>query len=147
MNIRYCEECDTFHGVGMFKLSDHCWQGHATIELDISCEDAKTLWDATVLPRTDQERFSDFKSLIRAMIALKEKDIIEYELKMSQFRNQSNQQEQAKEQPRTSNQPKCPRCGSTAITAGQRGYSLLWGFIGSGNTVNRCSNCGHKWKP
>ena len=43
--------------------------------------------------------------------------------------------------------PKCPRCGSTSITAGQRGYSLLWGFIGSGNTVNRCSNCGHKWKP
>jgi len=44
-------------------------------------------------------------------------------------------------------QPKCPRCGSTAITAGQRGYSLLWGFLGSGNAVNRCSNCGNKWKP
>lgn len=46
-----------------------------------------------------------------------------------------------------SNTPRCPKCGSTAITAGQRGYSLLTGFIGSGNTVNRCANCGHKWKP
>lgn len=46
-----------------------------------------------------------------------------------------------------SNQPKCPKCGSTAITAGQRGYSLLTGFIGSSKTMNRCANCGYKWKP
>ncbi|WP_418752478.1 hypothetical protein [Frisingicoccus sp.] len=44
------------------------------------------------------------------------------------------------------NIPKCPKCGSTAITAGQRGYSLLTGFIGSGKTVNRCANCGYKWE-
>lgn len=46
-----------------------------------------------------------------------------------------------------SNQVKCPKCGSTSITAGQRGYSLLTGFIGSSKTVNRCANCGHRWKP
>lgn len=45
------------------------------------------------------------------------------------------------------NVPKCPNCGSTAITAGQRGYSFLTGFIGSSKTVNRCANCGYKWKP
>lgn len=45
------------------------------------------------------------------------------------------------------NQPKCPKCGSTAITAGQRGYSFLTGFIGSSKTMNRCANCGHWWKP
>ena len=43
--------------------------------------------------------------------------------------------------------PKCPKCNSTVITAGQRGYSIITGFFGSGDTVNRCSNCGHKWKP
>ncbi len=32
-----------------------------------------------------------------------------------------------------------PKCGSTNITAGQRRYSLLTGFIGSGKTVNRCA--------
>lgn len=41
----------------------------------------------------------------------------------------------------------CPRCGSTAVTTGSRGYSLLWGFAGSGKTVNRCGKCGHTWKP
>ena len=42
---------------------------------------------------------------------------------------------------------KCPRCGSTAVTTGSRGYSLVWGFIGSNKTVNRCGKCGHTWNP
>lgn len=42
---------------------------------------------------------------------------------------------------------KCPKCGSTSITTGQRGYSIVTGFIGSGRTVNRCANCGYKWHP
>lgn len=46
-----------------------------------------------------------------------------------------------------SNEPHCPRCGSTKITAGQRGYSLITGFFGSNQTINRCANCGHTWKP
>lgn len=41
----------------------------------------------------------------------------------------------------------CPKCGSTAITTGERGYSLLTGFLGSAQTVNRCGKCGYKWKP
>lgn len=43
--------------------------------------------------------------------------------------------------------PTCPKCGSTAITAGQRGYSVWTGFLGSGKTVNRCANCGYSWTP
>lgn len=41
----------------------------------------------------------------------------------------------------------CPRCGSTAITTGNRGFSIVTGFLGSGKTVNRCGNCGYKWEP
>lgn len=85
---------------------------------------------------------NEFRSL---MVDLKEKDPIEYQLKMSQFKTQVQQQKNNKAQ--SSNTVKCPKCGSTNITAGQRGYSLLTGFIGSGSTVNRCSKCGHKWKP
>lgn len=44
-------------------------------------------------------------------------------------------------------QVRCPKCTSTAITTGARGYSMVWGFIGSGKTVNRCAKCGHKWEP
>lgn len=43
--------------------------------------------------------------------------------------------------------PKCPNCGSTAITSSARGINIVWGFIGASKTVNRCANCGHMWKP
>lgn len=45
------------------------------------------------------------------------------------------------------NQLRCPKCGSVSITTGQKGYSLLTGFLGSNKTVNRCGNCGYKWTP
>ena len=42
---------------------------------------------------------------------------------------------------------RCPKCNSVNVSTGSRGYSLVWGFIGSGKTINRCGNCGHKWEP
>lgn len=84
--------------------------------------------------------------IIDAMIELKQKDIIEYGLKLSQFDAQVRQQD-AEWRASQANAVKCPRCGSTAVTAGKRGYSLISGFIGAGKTVNRCAKCGHKWKP
>ena len=90
------------------------------------------------------KQISTDESFINAMVELHEKDPIEYQFKMQQFENQKQVKQQSGEE---KNLPKCPRCGSTSITADQRGYSLVWGFIGSGNTVNRCSKCGYKWKP
>ncbi len=46
-----------------------------------------------------------------------------------------------------SNKVRCPNCGSTNIATVNRGYSLIWGFIGSGTAVNVCQSCGHKFKP
>lgn len=43
--------------------------------------------------------------------------------------------------------PVCPRCKSTALATVNRGYSLLWGFIGSGTPLNVCQSCGYKFKP
>lgn len=42
---------------------------------------------------------------------------------------------------------RCPRCGSASITTGQRGFSLITGFLGSNKTVNRCGKCGYTWQP
>lgn len=104
------------------------------IQCNILCEDLNII-----------SRISNDNDFFQAMIDLKEKDIIEYNLKMSQFKNQVDQNNQI--QQLDNNVVKCPKCGSTNVTAGQKGYSLLTGFIGSGSTVNRCAKCGHKWKP
>lgn len=80
---------------------------------------------------------------LKAMHELKEKDIIEYELKMSQFRSQVEQKNKAREE---ANRPRCPKCGSTSIATTTRGYSFWTGFVGSGKPMNVCQNCGHKWK-
>ena len=101
----------------------------------ISRDDARTIYNAT-----------KSTEIIDAMIELKQKDIIEYGLKLSQFEAQVRQQD-AEWRASQANTVKCPRCGSTAVTAGKRGYSLISGFIGAGKTVNRCAKCGHKWKP
>lgn len=45
------------------------------------------------------------------------------------------------------NSPHCPRCGSSSITTGQRGFNIWTGFLGSNKTVNRCANCGWTWQP
>lgn len=41
----------------------------------------------------------------------------------------------------------CPRCASNAVTTGTRGYSPIWGFLGSNKTTNRCGKCGFTWNP
>ncbi len=106
------------------------------IKPQISKDDAYTIFRAT-----------NSTEIIDAMIELKQKDIIEYGLKLSQFDAQVRQQVAELRQSSQANAVKCPRCGSTAVTAGRRGYSLISGFIGAGKTVNRCAKCGHKWKP
>ena len=88
---------------------------------------------------------SESKEFIDAMIHLRQENIIEYELKMSQIRtiNQSAKQHNQSQ----SNLPHCPKCGSTAISTVNRGFSIVTGFIGSGSPRNVCQKCGYKWKP
>ena len=82
-------------------------------------------------------------TFIEAMINLKQQDPIEYQLKMSQFKTAQAQQERAEDD----NKVSCPKCGCTDIGVANRGYSLMWGFIGSGKSMNVCKKCGYKWKP
>ena len=41
----------------------------------------------------------------------------------------------------------CPICRSKSIATINRGYSLFWGWLGSGKPINVCQQCGHKFKP
>lgn len=88
-------------------------------------------------------------SFILAMDNLKQKDPIEFQLKMSQFKTQVQQQESSNPTNTTPTKDviHCPKCNSTAITTGARGVNNFWGLLGASKTVNRCGNCGYTWKP
>lgn len=46
-----------------------------------------------------------------------------------------------------SNVVRCPRCNSTAVTTEERGYDIIWGWIGSSWKKNLCQKCGYTWTP
>lgn len=85
---------------------------------------------------------NDWVPLLEAMIALKESDPIEYQLKMSQFKANIAQQESAKVS--NKNTVKCPKCGSTNIQIVPRKWSLLTGFM-TNKTDRVCVNCKNKF--
>ena len=84
-------------------------------------------------------------SFIQAMDELKQKDIIEFNLKMSQFKSQVSQTQA--QQKHEEEKIHCPKCNSTSISTGARGVNNFWGMLGASKTVNRCGNCGFTWKP
>lgn len=42
---------------------------------------------------------------------------------------------------------RCPKCQSSSITTGTRGFKLTTGFIGANKVKNFCSKCGYSWEP
>lgn len=91
-----------------------------------------------------------------AMNDLKKRDIITYTSKFNELQEKWNAKLRANDEAdrvkreteeEEKNTVRCPKCGSTQITTGQRGYSLFSGFLGSNKTVNRCAKCGYKWEP
>lgn len=108
------------------------------IDTTLSYEDFDILCDIS----------SSDNDFIRTMIDLKESDPIEYQLKMSQFKTQVQQQKNIqKQQQQNKNRIKCPKCNSTSIVTTTRGFSVVTGFIGSCSPRNVCQKCGYKWKP
>lgn len=106
----------------------------------------------TVLTGDEEEILSDVTrsaSFYDSMIDLKQKDPIEFQLKMSQFKTQLQQQESSK-QIEEDNQPHCPTCGSTnirKISGVERGASVAaFGIFSKKiNKTFKCGNCGYTW--
>ena len=89
------------------------------------------------------------RQLLDAMVDLHKKDIIEYELKISQFRNQYEQGKQAQKQESSgnSNIPKCPYCNSTDLKKisgfSKAGSVALFGIFSVGKVSKQwhCNSC------
>lgn len=90
------------------------------------------------------------KEFIESMVKLHNDDPIEYQLKISQFKTQIKQQEEATKRAEEDNKPKCPTCGSTnieKITIGKKaiGGALFGLFSSDVRKSMHCKNCGYKW--
>lgn len=149
--VIFCEECAQMKRNEMYNIlfpykgyypltnaKDKCPDGHSNIiTTNITSNDYHILCS-----------ISDDTNFFEAMMKLKENDIIEYESRMSQFRLQVTEQKKAEEEKENKTPVlKCPKCGSTNITTGSKGVGFFRGFLGADQTVNRCGNCGHTFKP
>lgn len=88
------------------------------------------------------------ENFMKAMTELYENDPIEYQLKMSQFKANLQQQESSKVE--EDNKPKCPTCGSTnieKISLGKKavGGALFGLFSSNVRKSMHCKSCGYKW--
>ncbi len=148
-NIKFCQNCrdknkqDIFNSGYYSWLQDDCYEcpangcGHKLIDINLSKED----FNLIISISTD----IDFLEL---MIYLKENDLIEYEVKLNQFKTQLQQQESIKAQNDTT--PKCPHCKSTnirPISGLNRGVSIaVWGIFSKKiNKSFECLNCNYTW--
>lgn len=147
--IKFCKKCHDEKKIRYWgDKYGYLWTLTDDAKICPDCQSNLVDIDFPALDLKILEKISDSTDFYDAMIKLHDDDIIEYELKMSQFRSQVEAQEaEAERKKADESKPRCPKCGSTSITAGQKGYSILTGFLGSNKTVNRCSNCGHTWKP
>lgn len=87
---------------------------------------------------------SDDIDFLEAMIDLKQKDPIEYQSRMAQFKAQARDREQAKKERWAAEKlPKCSYCGSTNIQVVRKNWSFMRGFA-TNATERVCANCGRK---
>ena len=130
---KYCKICGFVDGEGNIDVCPIC--------KSTDWEDA----DLITLKEISQDR-----QFLEAMIDLKKKDPIEYQLKMSQFKANLKQQEQAEKSRVEDNTLRCPTCNSTNVkkisaTSKVIGASMFGLFSKTARSQFKCEQCGYKW--
>ena len=162
--VKYCEDCfnkqeefieyiKSTTGFSIEDINKYFSIGYYTLNNDIEfCPIHKTKkLKNSLLTIEEYETIitvSTELSFIKAMEELKEKNPIEYQLKLSQFKTQLQQQESSIIQNDTT--PRCPHCHSTnikSISSLNRGASIaMWGIFSKKiNKSFECKNCGYTW--
>lgn len=175
-HIYYCKNCNDFQVGLLTEALSKCLICNNTdmTKLTLTDDDYKVLEDKDkdfifsmdnlkrdqVKNLTDEEFLVIIKnscdaSFILAMDKLKEEDIIDFNLKIAQFKQTVTKQEPEfdfsfMKDMQSSNTPKCPTCGSTdikKISATKRWVGTgLFGLASSnmGKTM-QCNSCGYKF--
>lgn len=139
--VKVCEYCKAHNNIDEIEVYFNY------LEDDVyTCPNCGNNLTDTVMDEEDSFilcNISRDQSFLESMILLKEKDLIEYQLKMSQFKYQC-------EQHKNENVPRCPTCGSTDIEKitglSKVGSVALWGILS--RKVHKqwhCNSCGSEW--
>lgn len=91
-------------------------------------------------------KISSDPKFIKEMMELHDTDIIEYNLKMSQFKSIGQTQRQES----TDSVPKCPTCNSTNLkkisTTAKATNTIMFGLLGTKRHKSfHCNSCGYEW--
>lgn len=143
----YCKEHGTTQQLPKFAYPFYYFGYYGTNE-DIKCEYCENIMVKMNLTNNEFNiiiKISGDSSFIDAMDELKQKDIIEFNLKMSQFKSQVSQTQQQED-----NTPKCPTCGSTNIEKigglERAGSVYMFGIFSKKiNKSFKCCNCKFTW--
>ena len=97
----------------------------------------------------DIKRISNDPDFIQAMTKVHDEDPIEYQLKISQFKANLQQQESSKKV-EEDNTLRCPTCNSTKVkkisaTSKVVGASMFGLFSKTARSQFKCEQCGYKW--
>ena len=124
--------------------------GYSTVATDGKCivPGCGEEVDNTIMTTEEYNILTNIDSSVRfieSMIKLKEENIIDFNLKMSQFKANSQTEDQ-----NTNNVLHCPTCGSTNIRkmgGVERGASIAaFGIFSKKiNKTFKCGNCGYTW--
>lgn len=137
--VKQCEKCKQIIG---------CCNENDTIHTANGCNGRLLELKITYDELCVIEDISSDDSFLEAMIDLKEKDPIEFQLKMNQFKTNLGQQESIKMQ--TDTRPKCPTCGSTNLkkvsTTSKVTSVAMWGLFSQKiKKTWHCNNCKYEW--
>lgn len=139
MKIKICMDC--CHIVhDSFTECDGCHSKNIE-KCNLDFNDCVTIKHATENPK-----------IILAMAELRQTNIIEYELRMKQFKDMFDEKYNYKPiKPKEENIPKCPICGSTDLskitTTQKAGKAVLFGLFAAGDMSKtwKCNKCGSKF--
>lgn len=143
--IKFCNICQQNNSKDYGCVSGYFWGLKDDITICPIDENTLINIDFPAIDLRDLRNISTDPTFIKSMIDLYQTDIIEYQLKMSQFRSQVQQQEQIKQQ--LDNSLKCPYCGSTNVkkitTTSKIGSAAVWGIFAVGKITKNyhCKNC------